>query len=296
MAMMRPGQRSTVLKLKVHTMTNANPKVTAIVICHNAAEHLDHCLRTLRWADELFVVNVHSTDNTLEIASCWADRIISWPDDKPRHVVRQCALEMAHHPWVLIAQPQDRLDENFARDLRALLSFEQSLAQLHIPRDFYFKNERMTKMPWGMHDMQNMLLFNTERCDVQAKPHPFIQVNDGFESQDWPAHLGRPVRSQWFNAVGQLAKHWFKLLPVEARNRHFNGQPFKFSDLSTKPLRGMLKVAKHAAHPGEAAWAFADTAFDFASSMLVLMHQLRRTPKLDLNKQSNQETAERQAA
>jgi hypothetical protein len=203
---------------------------------------------------------------------------------------------MAHHPWVLIAEPQDRLDQNFARDVRALLSFEQTLAELHIPRDFYFKNDRMTQMPWGMHDQQDMLLFNTERCDVHAKSHPFLEIKDGYQSQDWPIHLGRPVRCQWFNSVNQLVKHWFKLLPVEARNRHFNGKAFQLRDVTVKPVQGMINIVKNLTNPGKAAWAFADTAFDLASSTLVLMHQLRRTPKPDQQKRANEQTDQRQAA
>ena len=54
----------------------AMEKVSAIVPTLNEAPHIADCLKSLRWADELIVVDSYSKDDTVKIAEGLADRCL----------------------------------------------------------------------------------------------------------------------------------------------------------------------------------------------------------------------------
>ena len=49
-------------------MSVSRPEVSAIVICYNEETNIRRCLETLKWCDEIVVVDSFSTDRTAEVA------------------------------------------------------------------------------------------------------------------------------------------------------------------------------------------------------------------------------------
>ena len=56
-----------------HSQVNT---VSAIVVCFNEEERIGDCLESLRWCDEIVVVDSFSTDRTPEICRGYTDRFI----------------------------------------------------------------------------------------------------------------------------------------------------------------------------------------------------------------------------
>ncbi|MDE6581948.1 MAG: glycosyltransferase [Duncaniella sp.] len=54
-------------------------KITALVQTYNASKYLDRVLSSLKDFDELLVVDMESTDDTLDIARRHGARIITYP-------------------------------------------------------------------------------------------------------------------------------------------------------------------------------------------------------------------------
>jgi glycosyltransferase involved in cell wall biosynthesis len=54
-------------------------KISGFVITYNSGPILQTCLKSLRFVDELIVVDKSSTDTTLAIAEQYADKVISVP-------------------------------------------------------------------------------------------------------------------------------------------------------------------------------------------------------------------------
>ncbi len=75
-------------------------KVSVIIIALNQESHIVPCLETVRWADDLVLVDSGSTDRTLELARGFTDRIftIDWPGFG---AAKNFALEQARGDWVL---------------------------------------------------------------------------------------------------------------------------------------------------------------------------------------------------
>ena len=76
-------------------------KVSGFVITCNSGPILETCLRSLRFVDELVVVDKSSTDTTLSIAERYADKVISVPWSPVPTEDRFIAYDACSHDFIL---------------------------------------------------------------------------------------------------------------------------------------------------------------------------------------------------
>lgn len=95
-------------------------KLSAIVTCFNEEANIGDCLESLRFADEIVVVDSFSTDRTMEIARRFTDRILQhefWSHGAQNN----WAIPQAKHDWVLIVDADERVTPALAEEIKALL-------------------------------------------------------------------------------------------------------------------------------------------------------------------------------
>ncbi|APX91475.1 glycosyltransferase [Halomonas sp. 1513] len=87
--------------------------LAAVLIVKNEADHLAACLDTLRWADELVVLDAGSQDATLEIARRYADKnadkVEVNADWQGFGVQRQRAEALVESDWILMIDADERV-------------------------------------------------------------------------------------------------------------------------------------------------------------------------------------------
>jgi glycosyltransferase involved in cell wall biosynthesis len=101
------------------------PKVSVTVITFNEAANIAAALDSVRWADEIVVVDSESTDDTVAIARRYTDRVIVRP--WPGYVAQKnhAALE-ATYDWIFSLDADERVTRELAAEIRALLQHEPS--------------------------------------------------------------------------------------------------------------------------------------------------------------------------
>jgi glycosyltransferase involved in cell wall biosynthesis len=96
--------------------------LTAIVITQNEEENIGECLESVRFADEIMVVDSFSTDSTPDIALRHGARLLQH-QYVSLAAQRNWAIPQASHDWVLILDADERvtpeLREEMVRVLRA---------------------------------------------------------------------------------------------------------------------------------------------------------------------------------
>src|SRR6201995_2283363 len=83
--------------------------VSGFVIAYNRASLLSTCLRSLRFVDELIVVDKSSTDETPAIAKRFADKVITVPWSPTVEETRAFALDQCSHDWVAFLDDDEML-------------------------------------------------------------------------------------------------------------------------------------------------------------------------------------------
>ena len=93
------------------------PKLSVTVVAKNEAADLDAALISVAWADEIVVVDSHSTDETVAIARRHTDRVVvrDWPGyiDQKNH-----AASLASHDWILSLDADERVTPALADEIR----------------------------------------------------------------------------------------------------------------------------------------------------------------------------------
>lgn len=100
----------------------SRPRISAVVICCNEEQNIGACLESVRWCDEIVVVDSGSTDRTVEIARGFTPRVLhhDWPGFVAQ---KNFALEQATGDWILSLDA----DERCTPGLRAAI--ERAVAQ-----------------------------------------------------------------------------------------------------------------------------------------------------------------------
>lgn len=101
-------------------------KISAFVICYNRADVLATCLRALRFADELIVVDKSSTDASSTIAHAYADRVVAVPWTPTVEETRTLAVSLCQHEWILFMDDDECLSATAGRRIRAELGNPQA--------------------------------------------------------------------------------------------------------------------------------------------------------------------------
>ena len=114
--------------------------VSVLVPIKNEAENLPRCLGCVQWADEIFVVDSHSTDDSVEIAQRHSAKVVqfdfngTWPKKK------NWALENLpfKNDWVLILDADEVLPAEAATEIGDAIANTGGIAGYWINRRFFF--------------------------------------------------------------------------------------------------------------------------------------------------------------
>jgi glycosyltransferase involved in cell wall biosynthesis len=119
-------------------MSRPPARVSAIIVCFNEETNIRACLESVRWCDEIIVVDSHSTDRTLEITREFTERIFvrDWPGYREQ---KQFALDQAQTEWVLNVDADERVSPELRSEIQRELNHGDSLVNGYwIPRLVYY--------------------------------------------------------------------------------------------------------------------------------------------------------------
>ena len=95
-------------------------KLSVIIPCHNEEAMIEGCLQSVRFADEIMVVDSFSTDRTLEIARRYASCVLQH-EYVNSATQKNWAIPQAKYPWVLIVDSDERVTPELQQEIRQIL-------------------------------------------------------------------------------------------------------------------------------------------------------------------------------
>jgi glycosyltransferase involved in cell wall biosynthesis len=123
------------------------PGVTATVITLNEAANIAAALESVRWADEIVVVDAESTDDTVSIARRYTDRVIvrPWPGYVDQ---KNFAASQARNDWIFSLDADERVPPALAAEIKALLAAGPPCAGYRVPRVNHFLGRWIRTTDW----------------------------------------------------------------------------------------------------------------------------------------------------
>ena len=95
--------------------------VSAVINVRNEAQHLSKCLKSIKdFVDEIIVVDMHSTDDSVAIAKSYNAKVFSYRPMKYVEPARNFALSKASGKWILLLDPDEYLSKTLKRELQKI--------------------------------------------------------------------------------------------------------------------------------------------------------------------------------
>lgn len=121
--------------------------VSVIVITKNEHHNLRACLETVKWVDEILVVDAESEDDTVDIAREFTGNVHVRPWEGYA-AAKTFAVAQARHEWVLWLDADERVPEELASEIRTLLSGEPAHDAYRVARRAYFLGRWIRHCGW----------------------------------------------------------------------------------------------------------------------------------------------------
>lgn len=138
--------------------------LSVIIIVRDEAENIQRCLESIKWADEIIVLDSGSTDNTVELVQPYTQHVYR-TDWQGYGIQKQRALEKATGNWVLNIDADEEVTDDLKKEIQAAVTSNQYQAyQIPIQLVFYQKILRYT-----LSSTRRVRLF--QRAGAYYSPH-----------------------------------------------------------------------------------------------------------------------------
>lgn len=134
------------------------PRLTGIILTYNEAEHIQACIESLQFADEVMVFDSFSTDETVGLAQAAGARVLQRIFDHyagQRNAALAAVRETAD--WVLFVDADERVTPELAAEVQRVIQNPGHCAGYRIPRLNYLFG-KLTKGAGWYPDYQTRLL------------------------------------------------------------------------------------------------------------------------------------------
>jgi glycosyltransferase involved in cell wall biosynthesis len=150
-------------------MKNKN-KISVTIITGNEEVNIRECLESVKWADEIIVVDSESSDKTVEIAKSFTEKVFirKWEGYASQ---KNFAMERAANIWVLSIDADEKATKELSEEILTLKFADYD--GFKIKRENFFIGKQITGCGWG-NDYQ-VRLFNKNKTKLTDR-----LVHEGF--------------------------------------------------------------------------------------------------------------------
>jgi glycosyltransferase involved in cell wall biosynthesis len=209
---------------------NNKVEFTGVVVTCNEERYLRDCLNSLAFCQQLIVIDLGSTDSSLDIAvDCGAEIIHrEWgPVVEP---FRKEAIEFLKYDWMIQLDPDEIFPANIEDELRSMIMKDSELGVINIPWKFYIKGKPLNFSIWGLEKTKGIVLHKS-RNKFTALSQRGTKLLNGYTSATLPGKSATWIRHYWVDSYEQLfEKHW-RYIKKEGESRYLEGERFSWVTL-----------------------------------------------------------------
>ncbi len=211
-------------------------KISVVINTYNEEKNIRSALESVKWADEIVVCDMHSTDNTVEIAKKYKAKVVY---HKLTHFVepaRNFAIKQASNSWVLVLDADEVISDNLRNELVKIISKENSYSYFELPRkNIIFGKWMKASMWWPDYNIRffknGHVTWNEE---IHSNPST-IGMGTKLEEEEKFA-----IVHNNYTSVTQFVDRLNRYSTIQAQELFNKKTKFSYSDLLTKPLEEFL--------------------------------------------------------
>lgn len=185
-------------------------KTSVVIITENEEANIRRCLESVKWADEIIVVDSGSTDTTLDICKEYECKVFHREWDGYANQ-KNYALDQASGDWILSLDADEEVTSELAKELWQAVNSDSADAY-SIPRLNNFLGRWMRHGGWYPDRQLRFFKRNVGRFKV-------IPLHECVEIKDPSVRLGKlsaPLRHYTYQTVADFIKKADRYTSIEA--------------------------------------------------------------------------------
>lgn len=176
-------------------------KLSVYIIAFNEVEKIKPAIQSVAWADEIIVVDSHSTDGTTELAESLGAKVIHVKFQGYGHL-RNEAIKACSHCWIFSLDADERCTTEVRDEIKKIIASDSSLDVYFVPRRNYFMGRWIRYSGWYPNYRQPQLF------KKNAMSYDSLPVHEGYimHTNVAAGYLKSAIWQFPFKDVGELLR------------------------------------------------------------------------------------------
>ena len=209
-------------------------KLTVLAPTFNEEKNIRPCLESVKWADEIFVVDSFSTDRTVEIAREFTDRVVQH-EYVNSAAQKNWAIPQAAHPWIMIVDSDERVTPGLRDEILKVLEKDGGgYDGFYIFRINHFLGKRINHCGWDRDDV--LRLFRRDLGRYQER-----EVHADVILKGKTRHLKNKLLHYTFSSFDQYLKKMNRYAAWAAGDRAKKTRTVRWYHLTLRPAFRFFK-------------------------------------------------------
>ncbi|MFH1352780.1 MAG: glycosyltransferase family 2 protein [bacterium] len=213
-------------------------KLSVIIITKNEKDNIIACLESVKWADEIVVVDTGSSDKTAELCGRYTDKIF-FSEWMGFGQLKNFAVQKTTGDWILNIDADERVSGRLRDEIRKVVSCPSHFDGFYIPFLFYFMGHPMRY--GGLGSEKHLRLFKKDKGRFKDDAvHEAVAVSGAV------GKLGGFMEHRSYRDLKEYFRKFNFYTSITAEEKHRRGVKFCFFNLFRIPfeifVRFVLKL------------------------------------------------------
>lgn len=211
--------------------------ISVVINVYNEKYLLKDCLESVRWADEIVITDMHSTDGSAEIYSQYTDKVFLIQREPIADKIHNFAFAQATQDWILLLAPDERISPSLAAQIKEIITTEHTAVAYRLPFKDYIFGKWIRYTGWqGNREVGLIRLFKHGKIRWREDVHTTPEIEGKVELISYNPELENAVIHLNYTSVTQFVEKLNRYTSAEAEKRFAEGKTFKWPKLLYHPL------------------------------------------------------------
>jgi glycosyltransferase involved in cell wall biosynthesis len=208
--------------------------LSVAIITYNEERNIRDALESVKWADEIVVVDSLSTDKTLDICKEYTDKTISveWSGFSSQ---KNRAINLTTHPWVLVLDADERVSDDLKAEIVRTITDPDAVDGYFIARKNYFSKKWIRHGGWWP-DFTLRLFKREKGAFEEREVHEAIKVEGDTET------LENPILHYTYSSIDDFFVRMEKYSGLAAKEFHKSSRRASLFDLIFRPPATFIRM------------------------------------------------------
>ena len=202
-------------------------KVSVYLITYNNERTVEKALQSVRWADEIVVVDSFSTDATPQICRRYTERVYQreWKGFREQY---QYAADLTSHPWIMFIDADEEIPPPLAKEIKEELERNRGDWDGYmIPRQTYYLGRWIRHGAWAKD--REVRLYDRNKGRWEGGVYAKVKVKGRVKT------LQHPIFHYTYEDISHQVRTLNLYSGMVAEEMYQGGRRFRLQDLLLRP-------------------------------------------------------------